>query len=114
MVAARLGQLQQLANPGQLLCLGLTLLLRPGDLGVPLLRLLLIVQLLQSGTLLLPVVALLLPLLQPAGEIPQGMALVLAALQHPLQQLPVRRPVLDGRQQRLPLARQRGQGLALL
>ena len=68
----------------QLFGLLLPLFLRLGKADLPLLLLQLVLLLLQSRLLLLPVVALLLSLRQPAGEIPQGMALVLAALQHAL------------------------------
>ncbi|MNC09453.1 hypothetical protein D3C75_570760 [compost metagenome] len=113
-IATRLCQLQQLPHPRQLLGAGLTLLLRPGNLGVPLLRLHLIVLQLQMCTLLLPMVALLLPLLEASLQIAQGMTLVLTTLQQTLQQRLVLGPVLHGRQQGLPLARQRGQRLAFL
>ncbi|MNZ76050.1 hypothetical protein D3C78_945450 [compost metagenome] len=83
-IATIISQLQQLMQLAQLFGLLLPLLLRLGKADLPLLLLQLVLLLLQSRLLLLPVVALLLSLRQPAGEIPQGMALVLAALQHAL------------------------------
>ncbi len=76
-VAAIIGQLQQLAQLTQLFGLLLPLLLRLGEAALPLLLLQLVLLLLQPSLFMLPVVALLLALLQLALQLLQGAQLVI-------------------------------------